>query len=58
MPWGPCGKEEGCHGGSLADGKSGDGAPNVLHGVVYGHARGYDAPWGVDVHANLYIRGG
>lgn len=50
----PRGQEEGRHGGCLAHRQRGDGAANVLHGVVDGQPCGNHTPRGVDVHADLY----
>ena len=49
---GPCGQQEGAHGGGHADAEGGHGATQVLHGVVNGHAGGHGAAGAVDVKAN------
>jgi len=45
-------EEERAHGGGLADAERGDGAADVLHGVVDGEPRGDDAPGAVDVEVD------
>ena len=45
-------EEERAHGGGLADAERGDGAADVLHGVVDGEARGDDPAGGIDVEVD------
>lgn len=50
------GEKQGAHGSGLSHADGGNGTPDVVHGIVDGHARGDGATGGVDVHGNGLCR--